>query len=669
MEDYPEGFETDVKDKKQIVYDRSAADYSALEAENKDILFPYDKIRDSQLELLNDIKSAVQEGKNILAHAPTGLGKTIASMGPALAHCMQNKKTLFFLTSRQTQHIMAIKTLRDIKNKFGLSIEVLDLLGKKSMCLQDGIDMLNNSDFTEFCKNSRLKRTCEYYNNARKKEGQLKPAAQVTLADLKGSVMHTEEFMEFCGDERLCPYEIALAKAETAQVIIADYYFVFHPRIRERFFNKVGLELEDAVVIIDEAHNLPDRLKDLSSAALSNQMLERSLNEASKFQQDEAAAVIKNLTHIFEGLSEGTMEHIEGESSKLISKESLLLEIDDIDYVIETLENAAEIVREKQKRSSIAGISNFLIAWQGKDEGFARIFSKTDRGKKLLYECLDPSIVSKPVFDDVSSGIVISGTLQPTFMYKDLLGIEKCVEKEYDNPFPKENALSLIVPVTTTKYSRRSDEEFENIAKECANVINEVSGNIAIFFPSYFIRDRIYRYLPELCEKDFVLEQPSLNKFERAAIIKDFTKSSLTGRCLLAASSGSFGEGIDLPGHFLSAVIVVGLPLKKPTLEVKQLISYYNDKFGKGWDYGYFYPSFNKTFQNVGRCIRSETDKGIMIYLDERFAESRYLRFFGDRNYKISFDYLDEIKEFQSSTFSSSSKPSSSDVSGSMSSL
>ncbi|MFT4326712.1 MAG: ATP-dependent DNA helicase [Candidatus Woesearchaeota archaeon] len=669
MEEYPEEFDSLVKEKRDVLLEKSQKKIAELD---DPFLFPYESMRDAQKKLIEDISGAVSTGKHIFAHAPTGLGKTIASIGPALSYCMKHKKILFFLTSRQTQHIMGVKTLRDIQNKFGLSLEVLDLIGKKSMCLQEGIENLSNSDFSEFCKNAKKQRTCEYYNNTRKSDGVLKTEAQFALSEMQGAIMSTEQLVENSRRASVCPYEMALAKAETAQVIISDYFYIFHPNIRELLFRKLGITLDDCVIIVDEAHNLPDRVKSLASAALSSNMLDRALQESTKHGFDEASVILSRLRDGLVSFDSLAHSEMKGESSCLLEKHefvSLVKSIGEYESIIGTLEEVAELVRSKQKRSYIGGIANFLIMWQGEDEGFARIFSKDVKGRTLKYECLDPSSLSSKVFDESHSVVVISGTLEPLEMYADLLGATDPLLKRYENPFPKENALSLIVPITTTKFTRRGDEEFQKIAAECEKILSSVKGNSAFFFPSYFLRDKVYKYLYDAIDRDFILESASASKEQKADILKSFTESSLQDKVLLATSSGSFGEGIDLPGHFLQCVVVIGLPLKKPTLEVKQLIAYYEKKFGRGWDYGYYYPSFNTTFQNVGRCIRSETDKGVMIYLDERFAEKRYLKYFGDRKKVITYDYITKIKEFQSSNRSSSSKPSSSDLSGSISSL
>jgi len=237
-------------------------------------------------------------------------------------------------------------------------------------------------------------------------------------------------------------------------------------------------------------------------------------------------------------------------------------------------------------------------------------------------------------------------------MYKDILGFVDADEKVLESPFPKENRLSLIIPETTTKFTKRSEEQFRKIANILNKVINNIPGNVAVFFPSYGLRDSIYRHFYELYDdkESIILEKPMLSKSEKESLLNEFKELKDKGGVLLGVATGSFGEGIDLPGDYLKAVVVVGLPLEKPNLETKELINYYDKKFGRGWDYGYVYPAITRTLQNAGRCIRSDTDKGVIVFLDERYSWPNYFRCFPpDYGVKISKLYEEKVKSFFSS--------------------
>ena len=337
-------------------------------------------------------------------------------------------------------------------------------------------------------------------------------------------------------------------------------------------------------------------------------------------------------------------------SERLVSKEefmNLVNEIQNYDELVNELEGNADFIREKQKSSFAGTVADFLTNWKGTDEGFTRIFSYTDRKITLSYKCLDPSLITKDILKSIYCTIAMSGTLTPTEMYKDLLGFENVEEKVFKSPFPAENRLNLIVPKTTTKFTERNDVQFGKIADEVAQIANSVPGNSLVLFPSYSIRDSIYRHLSEKLEKTVFLETSDMSKKEKSEMLSKFKSYSKSGAVLLGNSSGNFSEGIDLLGDLLKCVVIVGLPLQQPDLETQEAIKYYDSKFGKGWDYGYIFPAFNKVLQGAGRCIRSETDRGVIVFLDERYCWPNYIRCFPDEvELKIKNDYLEEIKRF-----------------------
>ena len=308
-------------------------------------------------------------------------------------------------------------------------------------------------------------------------------------------------------------------------------------------------------------------------------------------------------------------------------------------------------IRDKQKKSFVLSVAKFLEAWLGSDIGYGRILSKEIIDKKLKvtlsYRCLDPSLAAKEVIEKSYSTILMSGTLTPTSMYRDLLGFkDNVIEKEYKSPFPKKNRLNLIIPKTTTKFAERSHRQYGEIAGICADIVNLVNGNSAIFFPSYDLMLNVNESLSKFSKKPIFIEKQSHGKREKEELLSAFKGYKDKGAVLLGTSTGSFGEGIDMPG-VLKTVIIVGLPLNKPDVEAKLLIEYYDDKFGRGFEYGYVLPAITKCLQNAGRCIRSETDKGAIIFLDERYAWRNYYSCFPEEwDMEVSLDYESALKGF-----------------------
>ena len=616
---------------------------------SEEFLFPHEKIREVQNELIKEVNNCIKNKKNLIVHAPTGIGKTAGVLPMALSYALKNKSTVFFLTSRHTQHKIAIDTLKKIKEKHKIDFTAVDLIGKKHMCPVPGTNSLYSYDFAEYCKSQREENKCEFYSNIKNKS-KLTPKTEMVLRKLKEIMpCDVEKVIEICAKEKLCPYEISMLLAKEACAVITDYYYIFSPSIRKTFFQKTGKELENSILIVDEGHNLSKRIIDLLTQKLSTIILRRGIKEAKKYGLTDTAEYLTAIKEVLEQLAGDVKEE------KIIKKEEFLEKvklIEDYETLISNLEFAAEEIREKQKQSYLGSIANFLTAWAGEDKAFARILSKRDAMRfpiiTLSYKCLDPSLLTSEIVNKAHSTVIMSGTLTPTSMYQDILGFEKdkTIEKEYTSPFPSKNKLSLIVPETTTKFTKRGQEEYRKIAEIAAKIVNMVPGNSAVFFPSYQLRDDIFHYFDPLCKKTIFLEKQILNKNEKEELLERFKSYKDTGAVLLAVTHANFSEGIDLP-DILKCVIVVGLPLQKPNLETGKLIEYYDQKFGRGWDYGYIFPAITKCLQGAGRCIRSETDRGVIVFLDERFAWENYKKCFPpDSNMFVTKLYEDRIKEF-----------------------
>jgi len=616
--------------------------------------FPYQTIRPEQGKLLQDLDAAFQQEKILLAHAPTGLGKTATALSVALYHALEKKKRVLFLTSRHTQHAIAVETLREIKQK-GVSFSSINLVGKRSMCSQEIAGLFGN-DFNDFCKTIVGRGECEFYNNVRSKQ-QLTVEAKKALSDLQQRFpMHSQEIMDFSREEKMCGYEIALAMAKTATVIIADYNYLFNPFIQQNLFAKLDLELKDVIVIVDEGHNLPPRVVDILSSTLNSITLKNAVLEAKKFGFNGMLPWLQGLVRILNELSESTtsgssLEKEFGSKEKLILKEQFISKVNAIvkyDGLIDELELAAEEVRKKQKKSYLGGIAAFLESWKGEDKGFARILAEKDSNygpvTTLSYQCLDPRLITEPIFKQIFTGVIMSGTLTPLFMYRDILGITRAVEKEYGSPFPPENKLSLVIPETSTKFNLRGEAMYQKIAGICSEIASLIPGNVALFFPSYQLRDSIANHLRS--SKKLFFEKKEMSAEDKNTFLAEFKAHKIQGGILLGVSGANFAEGVDFPGDLLNGVVVVGLPLGKPDLYTKEIVKYYDEKFGKGWDYGYIYPAMSKSIQSAGRCIRSETDKGAVIYLDERFAWQNYYACLPREGLRVTKEYQGLLKEF-----------------------
>lgn len=589
--------------------------------------------------------------KVLLAHAPTGIGKTAAVVPVALKHSLNDEIFTLFVTPKHMQHYIVVETVKLIVRKFGIKVDLVDFIGKKWMCLFPGVERLSSRDFNEFCRDMKRREECEFYRRVWRGDRLSKEARQV-MERLRMEIRHVEEICKLCKLQNLCPYEICCELGKEAKIIIADYYHIFEPNVRRAFFARNEKEVDKCILIIDEAHALPNRARNILSNSFSTLGLKRAIKEADWMNYPELAVKVEKILSLYGTLSK------EVEEEMLIDGETLLNQIQastgiEIQELIEELKYAGEEVREIKRRSYLGRLASFLEEFIQSREGFCKIFRKVHSPifgefSTIVNKCLDPSLATAEVLNQVKSCILMSGTLAPTEMYAKVLGIQRDFEcVEYPSPFPRENRLVLIVPETTTKFKRRSEAEYRRIAKKCSRIVESVPGNVAIFFPSYEVRDHVLKFFSEFCERPLLVEKREFSKAERTLLYQKLKESPHGKYVLLAVAGASFAEGVDFSGGSLLCVIIVGIPLEKPQLEIRALIQYYQGKFKAGWKYGYIFPAMVKVIQAAGRLIRSEKDFGVVVLLDERFVWKNYYKCLPkDWNVKISLNPEAEILRF-----------------------
>ncbi|MBD3259031.1 hypothetical protein GF371_00185, partial [Candidatus Woesearchaeota archaeon] len=358
--------------------------------------FPFETVREEQDRMLADVADCLQKRQHMLVHAPTGLGKTISTLGPALKYAVDNGLSIVFVTPRHTQHKIAIDTLRDIKRKFDPGFNAVDFLGKKHMCSVDGVETMHSGIFADFCGKQIEERKCAFYAQTKKSEGVPTVEAEAALAELSsGGPLHSEELIRYGKENGFCSYELAgfLARGKKPTVVIADYFHVMHPSIRERFFKRIDKDLGNTIIVIDEGHNVPDRVRDLMSINLSSFVINSAVKEARQFGYRETENYLSAIKEIIEILANKTvMNIVNDKKNRRFSLEGLverdrfieLVELKtqcEYSQLIKDLDFIAEEILEERKQSFIASVSRFLDAWKGDDFGFVRIMKVKSRNK------------------------------------------------------------------------------------------------------------------------------------------------------------------------------------------------------------------------------------------------------------------------------------------------
>jgi DNA excision repair protein ERCC-2 len=608
------------------------------------VLFPYKELRAEQKKVVNDVGLAVSEKKVLLVHAPTGLGKTVSSLAPALCYALKNKKRVFFLTPKVSQHEIVLETARLMNEQFGLGIKAVDLVGKRNMCLDP---LISNAKygFYEACSKKKKDGYCAFYNNTKGNTLKKKVSANRRKAEIlcKYNRSHAE-MKGLCLTKELCPYEITVEMVKNANLIIGDYSHLFNEEIRNGLLGQSKIELKDCIIIVDEAHNLPHRLRDMMACSLDTNSLERAAKEARTVGDFETEFLAKDLGK----------EMLVLAKKLSIEKNDAVLDAKSLDPLRtltrknpEKLEEAGLkfIAKTKTTGSYLLAAGEFLSNLLTEKKHTLHVIERKHGLGVSIYP-LDAEEIASSVLNGAHSAILMSGTLLPLKMYADVLGIKEAVMKEYTSPFPLHNRVNVFVSRTTTKYTSRTDEQFDEMASIIEKVVGKVPGNTIVFFPSFEILGRVS---PLLAIKRKVLKQErEMSHEEKSAMIKEFKRlGSAFGGVLLAVSGGSIAEGVDFPGENLLCAIIVGVPFAKVSIYSDALIKFYDEKFGQGWDYAYNAPAIGKAIQAAGRVIRTETDRGVCIFLDSRFSDVRYKKFFPkDFNAIKSMEPEKEVEEF-----------------------
>jgi len=586
------------------------------------IPWPFDRVREGQADFLADARKAIEEGRHLLAHAPTGIGKTAVALVASLEFAVRANKLVLFLTSRQSQHRIAIETVRRIEAR-GPRIATVDLIAKQSMCLQESAPAYGRA-FHEFCDHKVKSRTCAFFTRDN----------SAVVAAVLQRTLHVQELVRASGACAVCPHKVAMDAASRANLLVCDYNFLFS-EILERFLPRLGRSLDDLVLIVDEAHNLPDRIR----AHLGGDLSVHDLLKAAK----EARSIDGEVAHRLVGVAKAMEAFLLVVRSERVARKDEFVDLVEeglangrggsLGYTdfVEMVAFAGEDAVRRGVPSTLPVVVEFLTRWRDQDIGILRLVVPGTEGK-FAFRLMDPSVLSKRVFDRVHASVLMSGTLYPAEMYADLLGIDRSRReiRTYGSPFPKTNRLLLVHPELTTLYAKRSSEMHDRIAEQIGAIATAVRGNVALFFPSYELLEQAHsRFLALRVRKRVLVERPEWTKAQRDGSIEALRVSRGDGGAVLfAVQGGSLSEGVDYEGNVLAAVVVVGLPLSPPNVEVEALKDYYCRKFGfaKGYDYAYVFPAVNKVLQAAGRPIRSERDRAAIILLEGRLLEPRYAR-------------------------------------------
>ena len=624
--------------------------------------------REGQIEMIEACLESLDNRKSHLASAPTGIGKTAASLAAALeyANSSNGSKTVVFLTPKQSQHEIVVDTVRKINQQLGDQsphIKLVDLIGRESMC--ESVDKL-----TGRC-------TCEQNVSSTSNSNRRDDIRKYILQHPR----HVGETIEICKTWGICAWSACRSAVKECDILVCDYNHLFIDEVRNASLSSMKIELEEIVLIVDEAHNLPSRVRMGMQRRLFPEMVRNAQSEVQEHldnllaNNSAADSVALNKRDWCLKVCQQFRRILDKQFDEMSSK---LLESDDEEMlvgpsdVLSWLDKAFDEVEDIGKQSTLtAENTNFIpgkkirleelrrllesneveLDEDGNNEQFTHLLAhlidvivrfgnstaiclvySNDFGKKgrIITHLLDAGLVSGQIFERVSGSILMSGTLNPPNMYADLLGITEEMRGEsiHKSPFEKFKRPIVVATDVSSKMTSRGIENTLKMQKHIQAIVENTPGNVAVFAPSYHILREIMDdiYLPR---KKKEIESRDWTKQDISALLVNLNESKNSGTrsiVLGGVFGGRLSEGVDYAGGLLDTVICVGIQNPRPNLLQKAYAGYIKEKFGQAnfWRYANSQPAINTILQAMGRPIRAMGDRALIVLLDRRNIERTY---------------------------------------------
>lgn len=595
---------------------RQTRDATIKEAE-----FPY-PYRERQRELVTSVYRTILRKKKLFIQAPTGVGKTMATIFPAVKAVGEGLgDKIFYLTAKTITRTVAEQAFQILK-KNGLQYKVATLTAKEKICFCEKAEC--NPDVCPYAKGHFDRVNDAVYEMI------------TTMEEMSRENIETQ-----AKKHSVCPFEMGLDVSLWVDAIICDYNYVFDPNAHLKRFFSEGKKGE-YLFLIDEAHNLVERGREMYSAVLYKEEF-LQMKKAVRYESVKLTRQLEGCNQMLLEMKRECQTYKEYNSISHFALK-LLNVMNGLQKLLEEKEQVDEEVLEFYFH-----VRNFLNIYEEVDENYV-IYTELEEGGdfKLKLFCVNPAVKLQNFLSQGNSTVFFSATLLPIRYYKKLLSVETDDYAVYaHSPFKEANRLLVLGQDVSTKYTRRGYEMYERFAIYIKNVMQAKPGNYLVFFPSYRfmeeVRETFERYRTE--EMCCMMQEQNMNEQDREAFLQEFEaerEGSLAGFCVMG---GIFSEGIDLTKERLIGAMIVGTGLPQVCNE-REILKQYFDRHGEnGFDYAYLYPGMNKVLQAAGRVIRTEEDKGVIALLDDRFAGRRYLEIFPREWRKLTYCNVKTIGE------------------------
>lgn len=563
--------------------------------------FAHDALRSGQEELIQATEATIQEGRHLLVTAPTGCGKTAAVLYGALPIAATLGKRIFYATARTTQQWMVEATLRTMMKKGG-AIRSVVLRARDKACLNGVVD----------CRPEACTYADRYYEKLR--------GADLVERVLGAGVTSPEQLSETGQLHKVCPFELAMDSATHADVIIGDYNHLFDPWTRPRCLP----DDDELIVILDEAHQLPDRVMSHGSPSITHTLMRATRQQV----EDEPAMieVLDLLTALLDDLFPPELRNrlppgqADDQVIELSPRKWAELR-DSFDAL--ALDHLRLRLRLGPGPDPWFELAQTVFRFAGALEraGEETVAITSSAGVRLL--CRDPAPFLGPRINAFHATIALSATLRPLSFFQQRLGMEsrRVSALTIDSPFPPENRQVLVVPGVSTAFKHRSRDR-DKVAEIIERTAAVVPGNVAVFFSSFQQRDELL-YSLDLPGRVRLIQTPAMDEPSRAEMIHQLREGG-PPKALLGVLGGIFSEGVDLPGRALSAVLIVGPALPVPGLDRDLISQWCADRYGDGFGLAYVQPGMTRVVQAAGRVVRGPDERGVVVLICQRFLQHEF---------------------------------------------
>lgn len=602
------------------VYYRSLIEHKRLLKKTaKELEFPYEDFRKGQREVAKYVYKVASDGGLFFFEAPTGTGKTMSTIYPVIKTFAEEKNDKIFYLSAKTQaKDVAFQAMKMLTNK-GLQSRSIILTAKEHMCIAENKN----------CNPDECPYTINYYDK-------INNIIKEILLNEKN--INSDTIFKYALINNVCPFECQLDVSNYCDVIICDYNYLFDPVVYlKRFFEESS---ENYFALIDEAHNLSERTKDMYTLAIEEEILLDLRKSFRKFKTIALKRDIKKLISYFDTVKQDEeYQIVENDFSKEFYNylENIYSSMQDV------MKNHPEYVNDEFTDASKM-INRFLKIHGYLNDAFITYFEVKNDFVKAYIRCLDSASLIHNTIQNIRGAVFFSATLSPIEYYiKTLGGDEQTPYLKLPSPFEQDHLCLLVRSDISTRYKDR-DMSYKAIAESIKAVCESKVGNYLVFFSSY---QYLINVLSVFKQEDFnvIVQSKEMTHKDRDLFLNSFTLNPTSTTIGFAVLGGAFSEGIDLVSSRLIGAIIVGVGLPMVSFERNLIKNYYDNKGLNGFDYSYTNPGKNKVMQAAGRVIRSAEDKGVVLLIDQRFMQSNYRDLFRfEWSHYIRVNSIEQIK-------------------------